>query len=68
LAKEKRYMKQRIHKSTEHEKAYRKLCNAEGKAARSDVEDWLQEQCKEIKRCAEGKRSRKAYNLINQIN
>jgi len=38
------------------------------KAARIDKEDWLQEQCQEIKKYAESNRSRKAHKLINQIN
>ena len=57
-----------VNSFTEHEKEYRKLCNAVRKAARKDKEDWLQEQYQEIERCAEGDRSRKAYKLMNQIN
>ena len=44
IAKEKRETKQRSRESTEHEKEYRKLCNAVRKAAGKDKEDWLQEQ------------------------
>jgi len=68
VATEKREMKQRRQESNEHEKEYRKLCNVVRKAARTDMEDWLQEQCQEIKSCAEGNGSRKAHKLINQIN
>jgi hypothetical protein len=62
LAKEKREMKQRRQESTEHEKEYRRLCNAVRKAARNDKKDWLQEQCQEIERCAEGNRAERHTN------
>jgi len=61
-------MKKRRQESNEHGKEYRKVCNVVRKAARTDKKDWLQEQCQEIERCAEGNISRKVYKLINQNN
>jgi len=68
LAKKKREMKQRRQESAEREKEYRQLCNVVRKAARTDKEEWLQGQCRDIEKFAGDNRGREAYKLIKQIN
>jgi len=61
LEKEKREMKQRDRNQLNMRRSIGSYAMLGGK--QQVKEDWLQEQCQEIERCAEGIRCRKAYKL-----
>jgi hypothetical protein len=67
LSEEKRKLKQLRTQSDQKMEMYRKKCNEVRKAARTDKENWLHEQCKNIEQHHGHHRTHEMYQLIKKI-